>query len=175
MESKMLNNKFFTTTNNIDVVIDDTPIIHAQTRTKVSTADPRGEEFPPIITHELSEYIPPSIPSTLTDEELAALNLRRMDDSIPGDLEMYDKYMYNMRAENVNKLVVTTASGKEFNGDEKSQDRMLRAIQIAELVSETTTKWKLADNSIVDVSLSELKEALSLSGRAMSDIWLGIS
>ena len=168
----MLKNKFFTTTNDVDVVMDDTPIIHAQSMVRIETPNPLGEEFPPLLTHELGEYKPPSIPSLLTDEELAALNLRRMDDSIPGDTEQYERYVYRMRADTINKLTVTTTSGKVFNGDEKSQDRMLRAIQIAAITAQTTTKWKLADNQIVDVTLDELKEAIALAGQAMSDIWL---
>lgn len=62
---------------------------------------------------------------------------------------------------------------KVLDGDEISQSRMLRAIQIAAIASETTTMWKLADNSIVEVTLDELKEALALSGKEMSKIWLG--
>ena len=59
-----------------------------------------------------------------------------------------------------------------FDGDEKSQERMLRAINIANITGQTTTQWKLADNSIVEVTLDELKEALSLAGQEMSRIWL---
>ena len=72
----------------------------------------------------------------------------------------------------ISKLKVTAISGKTFDGDEKSQDRMLRAIQIADITGLTTTEWKLADNSIVMVTLDELKEALALSGQEMSRIWL---
>ena len=67
-----------------------------------------------------------------------------------------------------------TVDNKVFDGDEISQGRMLRAIQIAAVTGETTTTWKLADNSIVEVTLDELKEALALSGKEMSKIWLGV-
>lgn len=78
----------------------------------------------------------------------------------------------NTRIADVQAIKVVTSSGKEFDGDEKSQERMLRAINIASITGQVITQWKLADNSIVDITLEELKEALSLSGQEMSRIWL---
>ncbi len=68
--------------------------------------------------------------------------------------------------------IKVTINNKVFDGDEKSQDRMLRAINIAAITGQTTTRWKLADNSKVEITLEELKEALSLAGQEMSRIWL---
>ena len=70
------------------------------------------------------------------------------------------------------QITVVTSTGKVFNGDETSQDRMVRAINIATITGLTETQWKLADNSIVMVTLDELKEALALAGQEMSRIWL---
>jgi len=72
----------------------------------------------------------------------------------------------------VSNIIVTTTTGKTFDGDEISQDRMLRASSIASITGQTTTQWKLADNTIVEVTLEELKEALVLAGQEMSRIWL---
>lgn len=80
-----------------------------------------------------------------------------------------NKYLKNTEVE---KIIVTTSSGKTFDGDEKSQDRMLRAIQISAITGVTQTQWKLADNTTIMVTLDEMKEALSLAGNAMSQIWL---
>ena len=77
-----------------------------------------------------------------------------------------------LKVGNVSKLQVTTSTGKIFDGDETSQDRMVRAIQIASITGLTETQWKLANNEIVMVSLDELKEALALAGQEMSRIWL---
>ena len=68
--------------------------------------------------------------------------------------------------------IKVTINNKVFDGDEKSQDRMLRAINIAAITGQTTTRWKLADNSKVEITLEELKEELSLAGQEMSRIWL---
>ena len=78
----------------------------------------------------------------------------------------------NNKINNVATILVTTISGKVFDGDEKSQDRMVRAIQVAAITGLTETQWKLADNSIVMVTLDELKEALALAGQETSRIWL---
>lgn len=72
----------------------------------------------------------------------------------------------------VSRIKVTTNTGKVFDGDEKSQERILRAINIATITGDTTTQWKMADNTIVEVTLEELKEALTLAGKEMSRIWL---
>ncbi len=72
----------------------------------------------------------------------------------------------------VSRIKVTTSTGKVFDGDEKSQERILRAINIATITGDTTTQWKMADNTIVEVTLEELKEALALAGKEMSRIWL---
>lgn len=69
-------------------------------------------------------------------------------------------------------LTITTTSGKIFDGDETSQDRMVRAIQVAAITGLTETQWKLSNNEIVTVTLEELKEALALAGQEMSRIWL---
>lgn len=70
--------------------------------------------------------------------------------------------------------ITVQVGDKIFDGDETSQGRMLRAIQIADVTGETVTMWKLADNRVVEVTLYELKEALMLSGKEMSKIWLGV-
>lgn len=72
----------------------------------------------------------------------------------------------------VSSIKVTTSTDKTFDGDEKSQDRMMRAIQTAGITGLTTTQWKLANNTVVEVTLDELKEALALAAQEMSRIWM---
>lgn len=74
------------------------------------------------------------------------------------------------RAEQVAAIVVTTAAGRAFNGDETSQNRMSRAVTAmgdADLVP-----WVLASNALDNVSRAELQEALRLSGAAMAALWI---
>jgi hypothetical protein len=70
----------------------------------------------------------------------------------------------------VEAILVTTGSGKVFDGDETSQTRMARAVAAGN--PGDTTHWKLADDSIQAVSWEELKEALLLSGQAQTSIWV---
>lgn len=74
------------------------------------------------------------------------------------------------RDEAVAKITVTTTSGKVFDGDERSQGRMARAVTVGE--AGATTLWKLADNSVSEVSWEELREALFLAGQAQTEIWI---
>ena len=70
----------------------------------------------------------------------------------------------------VSQITVTTKSGNVFDGDELSQNRMGRAVTASN--AGDTTRWKLADNTQATVTHEELKEALLLSGRAMTVIWV---
>lgn len=69
-------------------------------------------------------------------------------------------------------IVVTTSTGKEFNGDETSQTRMSRAIVGMQAAGATTITWVLANNVATEVTLAELSEALVLSGQAQAAIWV---
>ena len=75
-----------------------------------------------------------------------------------------------LRQAEVNAIVITTASGKDFDGDEQSQDRMSRAINAMNTLE--TTLWVLSDNTPTMVSREELQEALRLAGAAQTAIWV---
>ena len=75
-----------------------------------------------------------------------------------------------LRQAEVNAIVITTASGKAFDGDEQSQDRMSRAINALNALE--TTLWVLSDNTPTMVSREELQEALRLAGAAQTAIWV---
>lgn len=75
------------------------------------------------------------------------------------------------RAEAVASIRVTTASGKEFDGDEVSQGRMARAILALQIAGKDKTLWVLADNQEVEVTLVELGEALALAGIEQTKLW----
>lgn len=60
-------------------------------------------------------------------------------------------------------IVVTTESGKVFDGNETARNDMLSALAAGELLGETQTNWKLADNTVAVVTRDELREALALA------------
>jgi len=74
------------------------------------------------------------------------------------------------RAAAVAAIKVTTLAGNEFDGDEVSQGRMARAVSSME--DADSVVWVLADNSVIQASRAELKEALRLAGSAQAAIWV---
>lgn len=66
--------------------------------------------------------------------------------------------------------IVVEVGGKLFDGDEKSQDRMTRAISV--LLEGETVQWVLADNSVVQCNKAELVQALRLSGEKQTSVWI---
>ena len=76
------------------------------------------------------------------------------------------KYQYETtptRQELLDAIKVTTQSGKTFDGDELSQTRIARALQIGQFTGQTSTAWKLADDTVHQVTYVELQEALTLA------------
>lgn len=72
----------------------------------------------------------------------------------------------------VDSIVVTTSTGKSFDGDETSQNRMVRAIIALESAGVPSVVWVLADNTPSMVTIAELKEALALAGAEQARIWV---
>lgn len=76
------------------------------------------------------------------------------------------------RAAAVEAIQVTTTAGNTFDGDEESQGRMARAILGLESVPNATVTWVLADNSEIQVTPAELREALALAGAEQARLWV---
>jgi hypothetical protein len=72
----------------------------------------------------------------------------------------------------VSRIKVTTSTGKVFDGDETSQNRMNRAITVLRETGQPSAPWTLADNTEADVTLAEFIEALALAGAAQSALWV---
>lgn len=74
------------------------------------------------------------------------------------------------RSSAVHAITVTTTAGNTFDGDEISQGRMARAI-IA-LPEGQTVCWVLHDNTEIDATATELREALALAGAEQARLWV---
>lgn len=94
------------------------------------------------------------------NEPLPAATLPAPDPLVAAKLE---------RDEELASLVVTTASGLAFDGDEESQSRLARAVLAME--DGDTRFWVLADNSTAEVTREELLEALRLANAEQDAIW----
>ncbi len=82
-------------------------------------------------------------------------------------------YLKSLKLQRVNDIKVTV-NDKVFDGNEVSQDRIMRVISVALITGNNTTLWRLADNTEVEVTLDEFREALSLASQEMSRIWLEV-
>lgn len=74
------------------------------------------------------------------------------------------------RATNVSKIVVEV-DGMQFDGDEASQARMSRALQVAEITGESSTEWVLYNNTIATVTKEQLAQALSKALKQQGELW----
>lgn len=87
----------------------------------------------------------------------------------PTPEEAWEEFKYQ-RAEKVSQIIATTSTGRTFDGDEDSQNRMARAVAVGS--PGDTTEWKLADNTTALVTVEELKEALYLAGQEQTRLWM---
>lgn len=63
--------------------------------------------------------------------------------------------------------------GHVFDANETARNNMMAAILSAELIGKTEESWKLADNSVVVVTLAQLKETLAKAIQAVGEIVKG--
>jgi hypothetical protein len=97
------------------------------------------------------------------------------------------------KAERANTVYtsIVTYDGMEFDSDEKSMDRMSRYIQVASQTYirgfagsmtkstaytaayvDSTVEWKIANNTIVTLTIEQLVEIYELAVRSMQHNWL---
>ena len=73
------------------------------------------------------------------------------------------------RAAAVSQIIVEV-DGLVFDGDELSQTRMARAVAAADSL-EQRVAWTMADNTVVTVTVLQLKKALVLASTKQTEIW----
>ena len=78
------------------------------------------------------------------------------------DADAYEKAK-QAKSEALATIVVTTSNGHSFDGNFEARLNMTNAIISADVVGQTSTNWKLADNTTEVITLQELKEALALA------------
>ena len=61
--------------------------------------------------------------------------------------------------------------GMTFDGDETSQSRMARALEVASITGMGSTVWVLADNTVAEVTVAQMKQALSKAMLKMGELW----
>lgn len=66
--------------------------------------------------------------------------------------------------------ITVTVDGMVFDGDETAQERMSRAVVLADSMDETT-EWVLYDNTVAIVTADQLRRACKLAGKAQTALW----
>ena len=66
--------------------------------------------------------------------------------------------------------ITVEVNGKVFDGNETARNNMLASIQASQLLNIESTYWKLADNSVQEVTLEEIKEALAKAIQRVGEI-----
>lgn len=75
-----------------------------------------------------------------------------------------------LRAAQVAAIQVTV-DGMIFDGDEISQSRMARALEVASITGMQSTVWVLADNTVAEVTVAQMQKALSKAMLEMGELW----
>lgn len=66
--------------------------------------------------------------------------------------------------------ITVEVDGMIFDGDEVAQERMARAVLMAESYEEQTA-WVLADNTVAMVTADQLRRACRAAGQAQTRLW----
>lgn len=104
---------------------------------------------------------------------VAKINIDGSIDYVEEELQDFSQQPVTpSKAELLASITVTTQSGKTFDGNETARNNMLSAIFSADLIGQTESDWKLADNTVANITLDELKEALALSIQRVGEIVL---
>ena len=105
------------------------------------------------------------------DEEAIAVVVARMTQEALEAKAIVEAKVAKVKA--LEELTVTTTNGNVFDANSDSITNMLAAVEASNILSTAENNWKLADNSVIVVSLDELKEALAKSIQAKGAIILG--
>ena len=101
-------------------------------------------------------------------EELAALEFEKLTPE-----EKKAVLLTAAKAERARAVAALTVEvdGMVFDGDEKAQERMARAVLMADSPEETT-EWVLADSSVVVVTAAQLRRACKMAGKDQTVLWV---
>lgn len=83
-----------------------------------------------------------------------------------------EEVLARAKAERARAVAALTVEvdGMVFDGDEAAQERMSRAVILADSMNETT-EWVLHDNTVAIVTADQLRRACKLAGKAQTALW----
>lgn len=91
----------------------------------------------------------------------------------PTEAELAAQALAQAKAERAEAVaaITVTVDGMLFDGDEKAQERMARAVLMAESPEESI-EWVLADNTVTMVTAEQLRRACRAAGKTMGVLWV---
>ena len=91
---------------------------------------------------------------------------------VPTAQELVEQELAKAKADRAEAVATITVEvdGMMFDGDEKAQERMARAVTLADSPEETT-EWVLHDNTVAIVTAEQLRKACKLAGKAQTALW----
>lgn len=143
-----------------------------------SYIDEKGQPWIKVPSHlyeEIPDPAPPSAVQAYPDEYY----INEIDDApyfvytkkSPEQIEQLKRQKAKQEREvNVSNIKVSISPTLVFDGDERSQDRMARAI--ISMKDTDKISWVLHNNTVAQVTKAELQEALRLAGLKMAELWV---
>ena len=119
------------------------------------------------ITKDSTEYV-------LKRGEDLSYFVEKIPDPTPEELA--EKKLEEAKSERATAVsqILVEVDGMKFDGDEESQQRLSRTITAATATGasmEDKTTWVLADNTIAQVSIAQLAQALRKAGEKQTELW----
>lgn len=129
-------------------------------------------EYPPAAAHWCNEHGDRWIEEIdPTPDGVRRFQIVKAPDPTPAEIEAASlAEAKRIRAEQVNAITVEV-DGMMFDGNEDAQSRMTRALEVAKITGMESTVWVLADNTVAEVTVAQMQQALAKSMLAMSKLW----
>lgn len=133
-------------------------------------------------TNQIFEHDYPIEAAVWCDENGASMVEMPVEDGIrrfqivanpkPTPEELAEQVLEQAKSERAKAVASITVEvdGMIFDGDEKAQERMARAVTLADSPEETT-EWVLHDNTVAIVTAEQLRKACKLAGKAQTALW----
>lgn len=91
----------------------------------------------------------------------------KIDENKKGEIE---RAAFKVDRQAAVSAIKVSVDGMVFDGDERSQERMSRAL--VGMLDDEFVLWVLADNTPTRVTKAQLFEALRLAGKRQTELWL---
>lgn len=85
-----------------------------------------------------------------------------------------ERYKEKLAKEKLLNEIIVDVAGLKFDGNETARNNMLSLIQASQLLTIESTYWKLADNTVAEVTLDDIKKALVLSIQRVGEIVMSV-